>query len=156
VGAASRLGALHRGEGRLWWTRVCLWTRGFRTRARQLAAAPAHLSPLKPLPFGLAQPLTSLSPPLAPLCAPRSEPYDPYVPGGNPNMPGGGPGPSGSTGGGKNNKTAQIQQQIDDTVGIMRENITKVAERGERLDALQDKTGALARSSSSSSLVEQD
>jgi len=26
-------------------------------------------------------------------------------------------------------------------VGIMHENITKVAERGERLDALQDKTG---------------
>ncbi|GAA5837003.1 hypothetical protein JCM9279_007729 [Rhodotorula babjevae] len=75
-----------------------------------------------------------------------SEPYDPYVPGGNPNMPGGGPGPSGSTGGGKNNKTAQIQQQIDDTVGIMRENITKVAERGERLDALQDKTDNLAQS----------
>ena len=25
----------------------------------------------------------------------------------------------------------------------MRENITKVAERGERLDSLQDKTGAL-------------
>ncbi|GAA5921094.1 hypothetical protein JCM3775_004089 [Rhodotorula graminis] len=76
----------------------------------------------------------------------RSEPYDPYVPGGNPNMPGGGPGPSGSGSGGKNNKTAQIQQQIDDTVGIMRENITKVAERGERLDALQDKTDNLAQS----------
>jgi vesicle-associated membrane protein 4 len=27
----------------------------------------------------------------------------------------------------------------------MRENITKVAERGERLDALQDKTGAFGR-----------
>jgi hypothetical protein len=26
----------------------------------------------------------------------------------------------------------------------MRENITKVAERGERLDALQDKTGAFS------------
>ena len=40
-----------------------------------------------------------------------------------------------------NAKTAAIQAQIDDTVGIMRENITKVAERGERLDSLQDKTG---------------
>ncbi|GAA6030965.1 hypothetical protein JCM8097_008959 [Rhodosporidiobolus ruineniae] len=84
-----------------------------------------------------------------------SEPYDPYIPGSNPNQPGGGPGPaaSGSSGGGAkpsggagNNKTAAIQQQIDDTVGIMRENITKVAERGERLDALQDKTDNLAQS----------
>ncbi len=40
-------------------------------------------------------------------------PYDPYIPqGGQP--------PS---------KTAAIQAQIDDTVGIMRENINKVAER---------------------------
>lgn len=66
------------------------------------------------------------------LCRTRSEPYDPYVPRNG--------GASGSTGG--NAKTAAIQAQIDDTVGIMRENITKVAERGERLDSLQDKTGA--------------
>lgn len=32
-------------------------------------------------------------------------------------------------------------QQIDETVGVMRENITKVADRGARLDTLQDKTG---------------
>lgn len=64
----------------------------------------------------------------------RSEPYDPYVPrgGSSGNPAGGAPG---------NSKTAAIQAQIDDTVGIMRENITKVAERGERLDSLQDKTG---------------
>lgn len=37
-----------------------------------------------------------------------------------------------------------LTQQIDDTVGIMRENINKVAERGERLDSLQDKTDNLA------------
>lgn len=43
-----------------------------------------------------------------------------------------------------NHKTAAIQAQIDDTVGIMRENINKVAERGERLDSLQDKTDNLA------------
>ncbi|KAL1669881.1 synaptobrevin-domain-containing protein [Schizophyllum commune] len=61
-------------------------------------------------------------------------PYDPYVPRNG--------GASGSTGG--NAKTAAIQAQIDDTVGIMRENITKVAERGERLDSLQDKTDNLA------------
>ena len=35
-------------------------------------------------------------------------------------------------------------QQIDDTVGVMRENINKVSQRGERLDALQDKTDNLA------------
>lgn len=66
-----------------------------------------------------------------------SEPYDPYIPGGAPagSMP-----PTGGS-----SKTAAIQAQIDDTVGIMRENITKVAERGERLDALQDKTGMYSR-----------
>ncbi|KAF9240063.1 synaptobrevin [Melanogaster broomeanus] len=68
---------------------------------------------------------------------PRSEPYDPYLPrnGSSSNAPGSSQG---------NPKTAAIQQQIDDTVGIMRENITKVAERGERLDSLQDKTDNLA------------
>ncbi|GAA5995645.1 uncharacterized protein JCM10292_005298 [Rhodotorula paludigena] len=76
-----------------------------------------------------------------------SEPYDPYIPGSNPNAPAGGPGPStGAKAGGGSNKTQAIQQQIDDTVGIMRDNITKVAERGERLDALQDKTDNLAQS----------
>ncbi|KAI6026612.1 hypothetical protein PISMIDRAFT_281186 [Pisolithus microcarpus 441] len=65
-----------------------------------------------------------------------SEPYDPYLP-----RNGSSSNPSGSGG---NAKTAAIQQQIDDTVGIMRENITKVAERGERLDSLQDKTDNLA------------
>ncbi|OAL25994.1 hypothetical protein AYO20_10263 [Fonsecaea nubica] len=37
-----------------------------------------------------------------------------------------------------------ISQQIDDTVGVMRENINKVSQRGERLDSLQDKTDNLA------------
>ncbi|KAH8823387.1 synaptobrevin-domain-containing protein [Flagelloscypha sp. PMI_526] len=64
-----------------------------------------------------------------------SEPYDPYVPRGGSSSGGAGQG---------NAKTAAIQQQIDDTVGIMRDNITKVAERGERLDSLQDKTDTLA------------
>ncbi|KAJ2919540.1 hypothetical protein MD484_g957, partial [Candolleomyces efflorescens] len=67
----------------------------------------------------------------------RSEPYDPYVPRAGSSTGGGAP-----QSGGGNAKTAAIQAQIDDTVGIMRENITKVAERGERLDSLQDKTGA--------------
>ncbi|KAF8600098.1 synaptobrevin [Ceratobasidium sp. AG-I] len=70
----------------------------------------------------------------------RGPPYDPYLPrGGSSANPSGEPGrPQGNT------KTAAIQQQIDDTVGIMRENITRVAERGERLDVLQDKTDNLA------------
>ncbi|KAJ7182769.1 synaptobrevin [Mycena crocata] len=67
-----------------------------------------------------------------------SEPYDPYVPR---NGAAGGAPAGGSQG---TAKTAAIQAQIDDTVGIMRENITKVAERGERLDSLQDKTDNLA------------
>ncbi|KAJ7041070.1 synaptobrevin-domain-containing protein [Mycena alexandri] len=71
---------------------------------------------------------------------PPSEPYDPYLPR---NGAAGGP-PAGGSGGQGNAKTAAIQAQIDDTVGIMRENITKVAERGERLDSLQDKTDNLA------------
>lgn len=37
-----------------------------------------------------------------------------------------------------------MRQQIDDTVGVMRDNINKVSQRGERLDALQDKTDNLA------------
>ncbi|GAA5964498.1 hypothetical protein JCM8115_003898 [Rhodotorula mucilaginosa] len=78
----------------------------------------------------------------------RSDQYDPYIPGSNPNQPGGGPGPAASTGGSgaSGSKTQAIQQEIDATVGIMKDNITKVAERGERLDALQDKTDNLAQS----------
>ncbi|KAJ8583815.1 synaptobrevin [Rhizopogon salebrosus TDB-379] len=68
-----------------------------------------------------------------------SEPYDPYLP-----RNGSSSSPAGGSSQGANPKTAAIQQQIDDTVGIMRENITKVAERGERLDSLQDKTDNLA------------
>ncbi|KAA1472598.1 hypothetical protein DENSPDRAFT_838919, partial [Dentipellis sp. KUC8613] len=70
----------------------------------------------------------------------RSEPYDPYLPrGGSSSNPPGAAAPGASGG---NAKTAAIQAQIDDTVNIMRDNITKVVERQERLDSLQDKTGA--------------
>jgi len=70
-----------------------------------------------------------------------SEPYDPYLPrgGSSANPP---PAPGASAG--PNPKTAAIQAQIDDTVNIMRDNITKVVERQERLDSLQDKTDNLA------------
>jgi hypothetical protein len=46
-----------------------------------------------------------------------------------------------------NQRTAALQAQIDDTVGVMRENINKVTQRGEKLDALQDKTDYLSSSS---------
>jgi len=62
-------------------------------------------------------------------------PYDPYIPSepaaGSQTAPG-------------NQRTAALQAQIDDTVGVMRENINKVSQRGERLDSLQDKTDNLA------------
>ncbi|CAO1623815.1 unnamed protein product [Sympodiomycopsis kandeliae] len=60
--------------------------------------------------------------------------YDPYTPSGG--------GSSHQQGG--NNKTAHIQAQIDETVGVMRDNIQKVNERGENLSDLQGKTDNLA------------
>ncbi|CAH1828083.1 SNAP receptor SNC1 [Saccharomyces cerevisiae] len=48
-------------------------------------------------------------------------------------------------------RTAELQavsteshREIDDTVGIMRDNINKVAERGERLTSIEDKADNLA------------
>lgn len=61
--------------------------------------------------------------------------YDPYTPSGGAAAGGS------SSGGGSNNKTAHIQAQIDETVGVMRDNIQKVNERGENLSDLQGKTG---------------
>lgn len=73
--------------------------------------------------------------------ADREQPYDPYIPSGN------GPAGGGSTGqNAGNQRTAALQAQIDDTVGVMRENINKVSQRGEGLDSLQDKTDNLAAS----------
>ncbi|KAL2757671.1 hypothetical protein ACRALDRAFT_1060991 [Sodiomyces alcalophilus JCM 7366] len=69
---------------------------------------------------------------------PEDAPYDPYIPSGQ-----SGAGDSQQQGGG-NTRTQALQAQIDDTVGVMRENINKVSQRGERLDALQDKTDNLA------------
>ncbi|KAF2872970.1 synaptobrevin-domain-containing protein [Massariosphaeria phaeospora] len=69
--------------------------------------------------------------------ADREQPYDPYIPSGGPNQ--GGPGQG-------NQRTAALQAEIDSTVGIMRDNINKVSERGARLDSLQDKTDNLAQS----------
>ncbi|OLL24067.1 Protein ARG5,6, mitochondrial [Neolecta irregularis DAH-3] len=59
-------------------------------------------------------------------------PYDPYVPSRE------------AANVSSNSRTAIIQKEIDETVGVMRDNINKVADRGERLDNLQDKTNNLA------------
>ncbi|AFR94536.2 vesicle-associated membrane protein 4 [Cryptococcus neoformans] len=69
-----------------------------------------------------------------------SEPYDPYIPSGS--QPPAGPSSGGNNA--QNKKIQAIQSQIDETIDTMHDNITKVAERGERLDALQDKTDNLA------------
>ncbi|KAL6857844.1 Vesicle membrane receptor protein (v-SNARE) [Amphichorda felina] len=65
----------------------------------------------------------------------QEPPYDPYIPSGQ-SAP--------QQGQGGNARTQALQAQIDDTVGVMRDNINKVSQRGERLDALQDKTDNLA------------
>jgi len=62
--------------------------------------------------------------------------YDPYIPTESASKP------VGNGAGGS--RTAQIQAQIDETVGVMRDNINKVNERGENLNSLQDKTDNLA------------
>lgn len=67
--------------------------------------------------------------------ADREQPYDPYIPSG---------GNAGGSGRDGNQRTAALQAEIDSTVGIMRDNINKVSDRGTRLDALQDKTDNLA------------
>ncbi|KNC98416.1 uncharacterized protein SPPG_06120 [Spizellomyces punctatus DAOM BR117] len=42
-----------------------------------------------------------------------------------------------------NQKTAQVQNQVDEVIGIMHNNIEKVMARGERLESLQNKTDDL-------------
>ncbi|CAI4036608.1 hypothetical protein SMKI_15G4570 [Saccharomyces mikatae IFO 1815] len=64
-----------------------------------------------------------------------SVPYDPYMPPEESNS---------SSNPNSQNKTAALRQEIDDTVGIMRDNINKVAERGERLTSIEDKADNLA------------
>jgi len=68
---------------------------------------------------------------------PEEAPYDPYIPAGQAGSTQPAPG---------NARTQALQAQIDDTVGVMRDNINKVSQRGERLDSLQDKTDNLATS----------
>ncbi|EQL03478.1 synaptobrevin [Ophiocordyceps sinensis CO18] len=65
----------------------------------------------------------------------QDAPYDPYIPNGQ---------SASQQGAGGTARTHALQEQINDTVGVMRDNISKVSQRGERLDALQDKTDNLA------------
>ncbi|KAI8911534.1 synaptobrevin-domain-containing protein [Gorgonomyces haynaldii] len=44
-------------------------------------------------------------------------------------------------------KTGNVQNQVDEVVGIMQNNINKVMQRGEQLDSLQNKTEDLQQSS---------
>lgn len=62
-----------------------------------------------------------------------SVPYDPYV---TPEQD--------ETNEQSQSKAAALKAEIDDTVGIMRDNINKVAERGERLTSIEDKADNLA------------
>jgi len=71
----------------------------------------------------------------------REPQYDPYIPSGGQPAAGGATAAAPQQG---TQRTAALQAQIDDTVGVMRENINKVSQRGERLDSLQDKTDNLA------------
>uniref|UniRef100_A0A8D2MDF7 Vesicle associated membrane protein 4 n=1 Tax=Zonotrichia albicollis TaxID=44394 RepID=A0A8D2MDF7_ZONAL len=53
-------------------------------------------------------------------------------------------GPSGARFGPRNDKIRHVQNQVDEVIDVMQENITKVIERGERLDDLQDKSDSLS------------
>ncbi|KAG8555848.1 hypothetical protein GDO81_017836 [Engystomops pustulosus] len=53
-------------------------------------------------------------------------------------------GPSAPKFGARNDKIRHVQNQVDEVIDVMQENITKVIERGERLDELQDKSESLS------------
>ncbi|XP_048833202.1 vesicle-associated membrane protein 4 isoform X1 [Brienomyrus brachyistius] len=57
-------------------------------------------------------------------------------------------GPTGPKFGPKNDKIRQVQNQVDEVIDVMQENISKVIERGERLDDLQDKSESLSDNAS--------
>uniref|UniRef100_A0A3Q3SHV5 Vesicle-associated membrane protein 4 n=1 Tax=Mastacembelus armatus TaxID=205130 RepID=A0A3Q3SHV5_9TELE len=57
-------------------------------------------------------------------------------------------GPSGPRFGPQNDKLKQVQSQVDEVIDVMQENISKVIERGERLDDLQDKSESLSDNAS--------
>uniref|UniRef100_A0A3Q3FDF8 Vesicle-associated membrane protein 4 n=1 Tax=Labrus bergylta TaxID=56723 RepID=A0A3Q3FDF8_9LABR len=47
-----------------------------------------------------------------------------------------------------NDKLKHVQSQVDEVIDVMQENISKVIERGERLDDLQDKSESLSDNAS--------
>uniref|UniRef100_A0A3P8UVV6 Vesicle-associated membrane protein 4 n=1 Tax=Cynoglossus semilaevis TaxID=244447 RepID=A0A3P8UVV6_CYNSE len=57
-------------------------------------------------------------------------------------------GPTGPRFGAQNDKIKQVQSQVDEVIDVMQENISKVIERGERLDDLQDKSESLSDNAS--------
>nr|XP_057929099.1 vesicle-associated membrane protein 4 isoform X2 [Doryrhamphus excisus]XP_057929100.1 vesicle-associated membrane protein 4 isoform X2 [Doryrhamphus excisus]XP_057929101.1 vesicle-associated membrane protein 4 isoform X2 [Doryrhamphus excisus]XP_057929102.1 vesicle-associated membrane protein 4 isoform X2 [Doryrhamphus excisus]XP_057929103.1 vesicle-associated membrane protein 4 isoform X2 [Doryrhamphus excisus] len=57
-------------------------------------------------------------------------------------------GPTGPRFGPQNDKLKQVQSQVDEVIDVMQENISKVIERGERLDDLQDKSESLSDNAS--------
>lgn len=71
------------------------------------------------------------------------EPYDPHLPPSNLSTPWNRPG-STSQGPSRSPRVASVQAQINDTVELMRENITKVTERQEQLASLEARTESLA------------
>ncbi|KAL3897499.1 MAG: hypothetical protein SGCHY_003375 [Lobulomycetales sp.] len=50
---------------------------------------------------------------------------------------------SGQAGPSNGNKVNEVQREVDEVIGVMQNNIDKVVTRGEKLDALQDKTDDL-------------
>lgn len=110
--------------------RLSAWQLRSRGKARALSVCTAP-GPPSPLSLRYASIIHSTPSPNTHAHIMSAEPYDPYVPAG------GAPASSGAG----NTRTHEIQAQIDDTVGVMRQNLQRVAERGEGLDDLQGKTG---------------
>ena len=48
-----------------------------------------------------------------------------------------------STSSGSQQKVSQVQQQVQQVTDIMQENITKILDRGQKLDHLEDRSGNL-------------
>ncbi|KAI5090473.1 vesicle-associated membrane protein 4 isoform X1 [Silurus meridionalis] len=57
-------------------------------------------------------------------------------------------GPTGPRFGPQNDKIRHVQSQVDEVIDVMQENISKVIERGERLEDLQDKSESLSDNAS--------
>ncbi|XP_060722696.1 vesicle-associated membrane protein 4 isoform X2 [Tachysurus vachellii] len=57
-------------------------------------------------------------------------------------------GPTGPRFAPQNDKIRQVQSQVDEVIDVMQENISKVIERGERLEDLQDKSESLSDNAS--------